>query len=468
MKKTLLMLLLLAVSINALSQAESFDIATFTPPAGWDQSMSNGALLFEDQRDANKRTSFCQISIFPSRSANREPLQHFMQEWNERVVSKTGTDVTPQVGTDKTRHGWTVVTGVSNITHKGATYTCILVTVWGFDKVMSVLVNYAGEQYLAQVQKFLNSFKLVRSPAAVAGNPAGDKAAVTGTPDFHQYSFTTPEKWTRQDTKDHILLTQSQTSEPGCTIIILPPQPTSGDLEKDVQNIFQQMYPGWQYRSAGEKQYDLSKGYTPQGLEYCMMEAPMSKLSADGSRYDGFEDGAALVIKADNQIAIIAARHNTSMMAHNDCLNQYETWRRFFNSFTIQNAVVPQNPEATTTPQRIVGVWKLTGNGPALGEYVFAANGNYQLTGAIGTSRTTTDDRYEYLHLKTYAFEGDGSYSITGNELSLKKRGDTNAEQIQFRFEKVNHGNTGWKDRLYLLKKDPTLGSVYEVCYERE
>ena len=283
-------------------------------------------------------------------------------------------------------------------------------------------------------------------------------------PDFNNYSFIGPENWLLREATDHIMLAQSHTDEPGCIIIIFPLQPSSGDLEKDAQNIFNQMYSGWQFRSAGERQYDLSKGYTPQGLEYCMMEAPMSKLSADGSRYDGFEDGAALVIKTGNQIVIIAARH-TTMLAHNDCLNKYETWRRFFNGFTVKNATVPKSTEEENS-KRIIGVWKLTGSGAATGEYIFAANGNYQLAGAIGTSSTTTDYRYEYLHIKTYAFQGDGSYSISGNQLSFRKR-DKNPEQVQFRFEKINHGDSGWKDRLYLLKTDPTLGSLYEVCYEK-
>lgn len=283
---------------------------------------------------------------------------------------------------------------------------------------------------------------------------------------FNNSSFIAPEKWLVHDNNDHMLLSQAPANELGCIILIFTPQPSSGDLEKDAQNVFNQMYPGWQFRSAGEKQYDLSKGYTPQGLEYSMMEAPMSKLSADGSRYDGFEDGAALVIRTRNQMAIIAARH-TTMLAHIDCLNKYETWKRFFNSFTVKNVTVAKDTEEESS-KRIIGRWELTGSGPALGEYIFAANGNYQLAGAIGTSSTTTDYNYEYLHIKTYAFQGDGSYSMEGNQLSFRKHGDKNPERVQYRFEKVNHGNTGWKDRLYMLKTDPTLGSKYEVCYEKK
>jgi hypothetical protein len=41
-------------------------------------------------------------------------------------------------------------------------------------------------------------------------------------------------------------------------------------------------------------------------------------------------------------------------------------------------------------------------------------------------------------------------------------------EQRKFRFEEVNHGGTGWKDRVYLLSHDPTTGELNEVCYEKQ
>jgi hypothetical protein len=102
----------------------------------------------------------------------------------------------------------------------------------------------------------------------------------------------------------------------------------------------------------------------------------------------------------------------------------------------------------------------------ASGEYIFAANGNYAFVGAIGTSSTSSDYNYEYLHIKTYAFQGDGSYSISGNQLTTRKRGVNNPEQVRLRFEKVNKGGIGWKDRLYLLSKSSPIGEN-EVCYEK-
>ena len=192
-----------------------------------------------------------------------------------------------------------------------------------------------------------------------------------------------------------------------------------------------------------------------------MMEATMSMTATDG-RYN-LEEGAGLVIKAGTQIVIISVRHNSGLIGHDDCRLRYTTWRRFFNSFTVKNATVSKNAEDVSL--RIIGAWAQTESG-ASSEYVFAANGSYALVGAIGSTFTSRDINYEYLHIKTYAFRGEGSYSIARNELILKRWSDNSPEQIRFRFEKVNHGGIGWKDRLYLLKKDG-YGET-ESLYEKQ
>jgi hypothetical protein len=286
-------------------------------------------------------------------------------------------------------------------------------------------------------------------------NPLNISRTIT----LNDYEFIAPEGWQVLNNKDYI---QIQNLQSGCQIKILTPQPLSDDLENYAIAIFDVMYEGWQYLKSGEQQYALSRGYLANGLEYYMKEAGMSKLGADGSRYDGFEEGAAMIVKAGSQIVILSIRHNSSFMGHTDCIRKYKTMRRFFNSFTVKNVAIPKNEDNVAA--RIIGSWSMAESG-ASSEYVFAANSNYALIGALGSKYTTSDYRYEYLHIRTYAFDGDGSYSITGSQLSLKKRNYA-PEQIQFRFEKVNRGGMGWKDRIWMLKKDSYGES--EVFYEKK
>jgi hypothetical protein len=466
LKKILALSLTMSILSQSFSQTEKFDIASFIPPQGWQRLDSNGLIVFHDYKTKNNLTSFGQIILFPSRASNDKAEKNFTDEWNVKVRQPTGSKTKPTMRTDKTPDGWTAVTGFANITQSGLSYMSMLVTATGFGRSMSVMVNTAGSDHAPAIEKFFNDLEL-DSKAATALNQTANPTTMSGLTSFSEYQFAAPQGWYVQNNKDHLSMSQSQVRGEACLILVIPPHQSSGNLETDAKNVFDQMYPGWSYRYTGEKKYDLLKGYTLQGLEYCVITASMNKLSADGSRFDGYEDGSAMVIKNANSVAIISIRHNTAMMAHNDCVNKYETCARFFNSFTVNNAIIPQKTEEAPS-KRIIGVWKLNAQGPAVGEYVFAANGNYQLVGAIGTSSTTSDYRYEYLHLTSYAFKGDGSYSINGNQLKLMKRSDNKPELQRIRFEKVNHGGTGWKDRMHMLKTSAVDGKEYEVSYEKE
>lgn len=297
------------------------------------------------------------------------------------------------------------------------------------------------------------------TPAPPTSAPADERAKSVATSTWRDYEFTPPAGWRVHEKPDHLLLAHSP-DPTSCVIQILPLQPSSGNLEQDANAVFDMMYPGWSYQQAGERQYALSRGVLPKGLRYCMKEAAMSTTAPDG-RYH-LEEGAALVIQAGLQVAIVAVRHRGGL-AHNECLNNYETWRRFFNSLTLRGAPTVA-PETRNAAERIIGVWSHSGGGAA-GEYVFAANGHYALAGGLGSSSTSRDDRYEYLHLRSHAWSGDGTYAISGAELTLRGRGGE-PQRLPFRFEQVNHGGTGWKDRVWLLKTD--VHGRSEVCYEKK
>jgi len=262
---------------------------------------------------------------------------------------------------------------------------------------------------------------------------------------LNDYEFIPPEGWVVQRDTNQLLM---QNPQSGCQIQLIEPQPTSGSLEQVSRAAFELMYAGWQYRKTGEQQYLLSTGVLSKGLEYFMMEAEMSK---DGAAYGAFQNGAALIVRAGSQLVVIAVRHPTLMSAHRECVVRYATWRRFFNSFTVRNTPTVREADGELS-RRIVGRWAMT-EGLAVGEYVFAANGTYASGRAFASSASGAGAD----------ISGDGRYSMVGDQLTMSRTGGT--EQVRFRFEKVNHGGTGWTDRLRMLKKD-AFGEN-EVSYAR-
>src|SRR6185503_4071653 len=128
MKKILLQIITTFIVINAASQTETFDIATFTPPTGWQRLDSNGMILFQDYKTANGLNSFCQIFLYPSINSSGNAKKDFNNSWALLVAKPTASKAKPTIELSKSDDGWTVVTGYANISFHDLTYTCMLVT----------------------------------------------------------------------------------------------------------------------------------------------------------------------------------------------------------------------------------------------------------------------------------------------------------------------------------------------------
>jgi hypothetical protein len=160
MKTILLVAAIGFFNANVFSQTETFDIASYVPPKGWERVVSKGILLFQNMKTNNGQSMFCNIFLYPSRAAGVDPVKNFEAEWNDKVARPTRAREKPKIKTGTTEDGWTVVTGLATITHKAITFTCILVSATGSGRLISVLVNVAGEDYMSDVQDFLNTLEL--------------------------------------------------------------------------------------------------------------------------------------------------------------------------------------------------------------------------------------------------------------------------------------------------------------------
>lgn len=275
-----------------------------------------------------------------------------------------------------------------------------------------------------------------------------------------QYSYTAPQDWLGEKGNEYVRYVQPSTTGQACVLTIITPQVSSGDLEADVKNVFNQMYAGWNFYYSDARRDELMKGTTSQGLAYCMMEGAMVRDRAEGG-WD-YETGAALVIGVGKKIAIVALRHESTGL-YCKCKHRYDYWGRFFRSFTVKEfSAKPVLKEDSR--KRFIGSWMVSG-GKVIGEYIFAANGHYQYIGGYGSMNRVSRDMIE---IRTSAFKGDGKYEIRDSSLSLIKKG-YDPQPYLFRFEKVNKGSTGWVDRLYLVNEHPADGGKpYEVCYEKK
>lgn len=170
----------------AAADKETFDIATFTAPPGWERLALPDLLSF---RTPVNQKGAAQIFIFPSRRSGGSPRANFDAEWARLVTAPLGLLPAPQVSAEQTPDGWTAVSGASSFTAQGANMAVLLVTATGFERMVSISVHLVGQEHVAAVDQFFRQLDFraaaVAPPAATSAgtpktNPEPDPAARTG------------------------------------------------------------------------------------------------------------------------------------------------------------------------------------------------------------------------------------------------------------------------------------------------
>src|SRR5262245_58283068 len=105
------LIVMLGVARAAFGQTETFDIATFVAPRGWQRSESPGLVSFQASGMQGGRLSSCQIFVFASRPSKASPEANFQSEWYARIAQPLQTAAVPNPQTERTADGWTAVSG---------------------------------------------------------------------------------------------------------------------------------------------------------------------------------------------------------------------------------------------------------------------------------------------------------------------------------------------------------------------
>ena len=185
MKRSLPVLLigLLMFSFGVFAQRpDSFDLATFQAPAGWDKQTGTHAIQFSTE-DKTAGT-FCLISLFKSVPGLSSSKENFDAAWQTIVKEAVNASSAPQFQPASTRDGWEIATGFGPFEKDGAKGAAILVTATGFGKMVNVLVLTNSDAYEKNIGAFLESVTLkkppdeVRPPAPVIQN--GSQPSLAG------------------------------------------------------------------------------------------------------------------------------------------------------------------------------------------------------------------------------------------------------------------------------------------------
>jgi hypothetical protein len=482
--------LLLFASVQGLrAQSESFDLATFSAPAGWKRSEANGSLMFEDRKRVLGRIEFCQIYLFPSQPGGVSPAIDFQSQWEARMVRGLGIPQRPIPKFDATPDGWKTATGFVDTLRQGVAMRALLATYSRFGKLVSVMVVVSPNAYGTELGGFFRSLHLRAAadgggplpqspldgppmlgapsparPPAVSSTPATATAPMLGSPNSARlpaaapvgplgYGFTAPEGWARQDSRDRTVLV-SPVFQGGerCQLTLLPLRPLSRTIADEALTAYRGNFQTEPLTGDIYPPTKLERGTSAEGWDFFVIRKPIG-------RPDPSLGTILMAVQVGRQVATVVATSKTSLVSN--CFGELvaDRWPAFFYSLSFQNAGSPDQVRLALQ-QAMSGTW-ITATASVGLRYEFHSDGRY--AGAGATQYRTRVSPNEVLATTT-AYFGDGAYSFDGNTLVMKGD-DGRVSRKSFRLQQVSKDfGRSWAAELCLL--DP--GASGEVCYRKE
>ena len=199
-------------AVGSLAQTpETFDIATFQSPKGWNKQATETSVRLSTEDKATG--AYCLITLFKSIAGTDNSKENFDLAWRSVVTATVNTAAAPQtlpIPKEIGRGGWEAQAGYAAFEKDGAKGVAILMTLTGFGKMVNVLVLSNTQAYDAEMTAFAESISL-KTPAATVSqtttSPTGPPPASTAG----GYGFSTTkfdDGWTSTIQEDWVQVTK--------------------------------------------------------------------------------------------------------------------------------------------------------------------------------------------------------------------------------------------------------------------
>ena len=164
----------LSLSANSFAQTtETFDIATFRPPAGWKKQEKPGAIIYTTS-DESKGT-YALITLFASGESVGNARQDFESDWQEFVVEQFKVSARPEVEPEKTDAGWKIITGGAAFQNNLGPAAVLMSTYSGNGRKFSVSAMFNSRDHLPAIEAFASSIKLKKTEPGKQVNATAEK-----------------------------------------------------------------------------------------------------------------------------------------------------------------------------------------------------------------------------------------------------------------------------------------------------
>src|SRR5215510_10438865 len=178
-KLSLTLILIFSASLFAQAQ-ETFDIASFQAPKGWNKQVGQDAVQFST---ADKEI-YCLVTLFKSLPGLGSAKENFDAAW-ETIVKETVTvSSAPQMFASDPKGEWLIAGGFAPFEKNGAKGVAVLYTATGYGKMVNALVLTNTQAYEAPVTAFLESISFkkpeVETQPQTQTNRNGHQPSLTG------------------------------------------------------------------------------------------------------------------------------------------------------------------------------------------------------------------------------------------------------------------------------------------------
>ena len=149
--------LLLSWSLNAHAQ-ETFDVVTYTPPAGWVREELPGAAVTYTRKD-NRNGTWGRIAVYKSAAGSGNLQSDFSAEWDALVAKPFKTGQPSRTTESTSQNGWRVKAGLVQFTFDQAPAAASLTTMSNGDRKMSIVVLLNSDVHQKDVDRFMASMQ---------------------------------------------------------------------------------------------------------------------------------------------------------------------------------------------------------------------------------------------------------------------------------------------------------------------
>jgi len=430
MKKILIIAVNIILAASALAQKQVFDVVNYTLPKGWDKTEMPEGIQLSAKNDG--KGNYAVAVIFRSAATTASSQENFTTSWEKLVKGTVPVSGEPAMQEPVTEKGWSILSGQASYTDSAGKGSVTLITATGNGKMANVVIMTNADKYQDELLDLIKSLDLNEASTAL-GSPV---TATTGRGSKKIYSITVPPTWNLNAGENS--LTLEKTTNAGPRIIeFMNMVRSSGNLEKDMEHIFFEVFDGWSlYNSPNDLLFekgDHEKGFTCQGLPYYMLSNSITKPGGDVIK------ATVLIIQVGANVAIINTADKILGSESEMALN--------FLLFTLKiNGVTEKNMDYK---KQLIGTWA-SGSGSYGNSLIaatsYTAEGKYYVL--TQSSYTVGHDYYNDL-IKSKQFKGEGVFAFKGNVLE-RKAGSGPTTKYFIRFYSRKYGKNEWGDSMGL------------------